>query len=128
MSRFIVETYGSVYYISSGGFVSWSPPQRLPPSASPPRRGHALLIVRAKLVPPTGQVLGRDIVGAIPHAGGEALPPLTAQVLLAPPIVGLLERKQRRERGPNWGLQEILALVVVKREEFLNKQKSDRCT
>jgi hypothetical protein len=100
-----------------------SPPQRPAPSASPPRRGPALLTARGRPVLPTGHVLGGDPFGAIPDAGGEALRPPPPQVPLPPPTAGPPERRQRKERGPNWGLQEILALVAAKREEFLDRQQ-----
>lgn len=51
----------------------------------------------------------------------QALPDPPAEVVMSNGAELAPEKRQRKERGSNWGLGEILALVGVKCEEFLER-------
>jgi hypothetical protein len=69
---------------------------------------------------------GADVPTGTHRAGiyaplGHAVSGLLAEVFLPSTSELPSKKRQRKKRGPNWGLQEILALIAVKREEFLER-------
>jgi hypothetical protein len=99
---------GAVLQFRSGALPVASPPLGSP-TRSPALRGNPHRLVPVHVDAPTGA----HVAGSY-GPPGHALSGPPAEVRLPSTCKLPSEKRQRKERGPNWGLQEILALVVAR--------------
>ena len=73
---------------------------------------------------PTAQLTGAGgdhIVVGPPHTTQQPSVPTQRKRSVPTPADGDSNRRPRRDRGPNWNMQEMLALVAAKRDEYMGE-------